>query len=81
MCKFEKAHSKTLFHKFIQRFVNRGLSNPWKPAINRVFENQKMTICNSKQANLVATRFKEQSFKTTGESSNDKASPETTRCV
>ncbi len=32
--KFEKVGSKTFLHKFIKGFVNRGLSNPWKPPIN-----------------------------------------------
>ncbi len=26
--KFEKAHSKTFFHKFTQWFANKGFSNP-----------------------------------------------------
>jgi hypothetical protein len=41
MRKFEKTHSKTLFHKFTQRFVDKGFSNPWKPAINRFFETKR----------------------------------------
>jgi hypothetical protein len=40
-----------------------------------------MILCNSKQASLVATRFKKQSFKTIGESLDDMVGPETTRCV
>jgi len=75
VCKFEKTRSKTLFHKFTQWFVDRRFNNLWKPTINRIFETQKTTICNSKQVNLVAIEFKEQSFKTTDESTNDRAGP------
>jgi hypothetical protein len=75
VCKFEKTRSKTLFHKFTQRFVDRRFNNLWKPTINKIFETQKTTICNSKQVNLVAIGFKEQSFKTTDESTNDRAGP------
>jgi hypothetical protein len=81
MCKFEKAHSKTFFHKFTERFANKGFNNPWKPAINRILKTSKMILCNSRQASLVATRFKEFFFKTTGELSDDRADPKTTRCV
>jgi hypothetical protein len=52
--KFEKIHSITLFHKFIQQFVNRGFTNPWK-RINKILETPKTTLCNSKQMSLVAT--------------------------
>jgi hypothetical protein len=36
--KFEKAHSKTFFHKFTQRFVDKRFSNPWKPTIKKIIE-------------------------------------------
>ncbi len=38
-------------------------------------------LCNFRQASLVATWFKEQSFKTTNELSDDKAGPKTTKHV
>ncbi len=79
--KFEKVGFRTFFHKFIQWFVDRGFSNPWKLAINKILETLKTILCNPRQANLVATRFKNQSFKTTSELSNDRVSPKTTRCV
>ncbi len=79
MHKFEKVDSRTFFHKFTQRFIDRGFSIPWKPAINRILETMKTTLCNSKQTNLVAIGLKEQSFKTTCESLDDRASPKTTK--
>ncbi len=81
MHKFEETNSRTFFHKFIQRFVDKGFSNPCEFAINRIFETPKTTLCNSKQANLVTTGFKEQSFKTISELSNDRASLKTMKCV
>jgi hypothetical protein len=81
MHKFEKINSRTFFHKFTLCFVDRGFSNRWKPTINIILETPKMILCNSKRVSLVATRFKKQSFKTTDGSSNDNASPETTRHV
>jgi hypothetical protein len=78
---FEKVNSKTFFHKFTQWFVDRTFSNLWKPTINKIFETLKTILCNSKRASLVATWFKEQSFKTTDALSNDNASPKTMRCV
>jgi hypothetical protein len=39
-----------------------------------------MTLCNSGQANLIATRFKEQSIKEINESLDDKVNFETMRC-
>ncbi len=40
-----------------------------------------MTLCNSGQASLGATRFKEQNVKTTCESSDDRPYLETMRCL
>jgi hypothetical protein len=76
--KIEKTHSITLFHKFIQQFVDRGFSNLWKLVINRIFETPKMTLCTSKQ---MPHDLRNKSFKTTSESPNDKAGPKTTRHV
>ncbi len=39
--KFEKANSKTFFHKFTQQFVNREFSNPWELAFNKILETRK----------------------------------------
>ncbi len=75
MRKFEMVNSRTLFHKLIERFVDRRVGNPWQLAINRIHETQKTTLCNSRQANLGATRIKEQSLKPFGEPSDDRASP------
>jgi hypothetical protein len=58
MRKFEAVNSRTLFHKFIERFVDKRVGNCWQLAINRIHETQKTTLCNSKQANLGATRIK-----------------------
>jgi len=76
--KIEKTHSITLFHKFIQQFVDRGFSNLWKLVINRIFETPKTTLCTSKQ---MPHDLRNKSFKTTSESLNDRAGPKTTRRV
>jgi hypothetical protein len=36
--KFEKPNSKTFFHKFIIRFVDKGFGFPWQPPINKIYE-------------------------------------------
>jgi hypothetical protein len=55
LCEFEKADSKTFFHKLIQLFVNKGFGNYWQLAINRIHKTSKTIICKSKQVNLGAT--------------------------
>jgi len=69
------------FNKLLEQFVNKGLGNAWQFVVNIIHEIQKMTICNSKQVNLGATRIKEHSVKTFDELSNDRAGPKTTRGV
>ncbi len=81
MHKFEKVNSKTFFHKFTQRFVDRGFNNLCKPTINKILKTLKIILCNSRRANLIATWFKEQNFITTDESSDDNVGPKTTRHV
>jgi hypothetical protein len=71
MHKFEEVDSITFFHKFTQQFVDKGFNNPWKFVINIILETPKTTLCNSRQVNLVATRFKKQNFITTSESLDD----------
>jgi len=36
--KFEKANSKTFFHKFITRFVDKGFGFLCQPPINKIYE-------------------------------------------
>jgi hypothetical protein len=36
--KFEKPNSKTFFHKFITRFVDKGFGFPRQPPINKIYE-------------------------------------------
>jgi hypothetical protein len=78
---FEKANFRTFFHKFIKQFFNKRFNNPWKHDINRIHETLKMTLCNSRKETLVDTWFKEQHFKIIGESLDDRADPETMRCL
>jgi hypothetical protein len=70
--KFEKINPRTFFYKLIEGFVNEGFSNLWEPPMNKIYGTQDMTLCNSMQAILGATRFKEQNVKTTCESLNDR---------
>jgi hypothetical protein len=67
--------------KSTQWFVNRGFNNPWEPVIKIILETPKMTLCNFKQASLVAIGFKEQNFKTIDQSLDDMADLETMRCI
>jgi hypothetical protein len=38
--KLEKADSKTLFYKLIERFVKGGFGNPWEPPFNKIYGTQ-----------------------------------------
>jgi hypothetical protein len=40
MGKFLKKNSKTFLHNFIVGFVNKRLSFPWQPPINKIYETQ-----------------------------------------
>jgi hypothetical protein len=52
---FEKANSKTFFHKLIQQVIGEGFGNLWQPIINRIYETSKTILCNYRQLNLSAT--------------------------
>jgi hypothetical protein len=58
MHKFEETDSRTFFHKFTQQFVDRGLRDHWELVINKILKTPKTILCSSRQASLVATRFK-----------------------
>ncbi len=47
-CKFIEANSRAFFHKFIERFVNKGHANAWEFDIHRTHESLTTTLCNFK---------------------------------
>jgi hypothetical protein len=48
MCKFKEADSRAFFHKFIERFVKKGLANTWEFDIHKIHESMTTILCNSK---------------------------------
>jgi hypothetical protein len=64
-CEFLKVDFRAFFHQLIQQFVNKGLGNTWEYVVHKIHETMTMTLCNSKQANLGATRIEEQNVKST----------------
>jgi hypothetical protein len=82
---FFKEHSnlkKPILKHFFTSLLN-DLSTKYLVTltINKIHETQKMTLCNSKQASLCATKIKAQYVKPFGELWDDSAYFKTTRGV
>jgi len=65
MCEFKKTNSKAFFHQLTQQFVNIKLGNTYELVMQIIHETMMMILCNSRQANLGATKIEEQSVKIT----------------